>query len=224
MKDKVIVFFTRIPTLGKTKTRLEPFLSKESCVKLQTTFIKDIYGNIKNMGIDIIVNYSDHGDLEILKNIMHKGVYFLKQEGKDLGEKMHNAISFALREYRNVVLIGSDLPLISKKDIEVAFKVLETKDIVISPTYDGGYYLIGMKEENKDIFNIMYSTSSVFEETIDKIKNKGKSYGKGNIQLDIDDRDDFFRLYKILKEDGSIFCDNTRKLVNEIMEKCDNNE
>lgn len=224
MKDKVIVFFTRIPTLGKTKTRLEPFLSKELCVKLQTTFIKDIYGNIKNMGIDIIVNYSDHGDLEILKNIMHKGVYFLKQEGKDLGEKMHNAISFALREYRNVVLIGSDLPLISKKDIEVAFKVLETKDIVISPTYDGGYYLIGMKEENKDIFNIMYSTSSVFEETIDKIKSKGKSYGKGNIQLDIDDRDDFFRLYKILKEDGSIFCDNTRKLVNEIMEKCDNNE
>lgn len=224
MKDKVIVFFTRIPTLGKTKTRLEPILSKELCVKLQTTFIKDIYGNIKNMGIDIIVNYSDHGDLEILKNIMHKGVYFLKQEGKDLGEKMHNAISFALREYRNVVLIGSDLPLISKKDIEVAFKVLETKDIVISPTYDGGYYLIGMKEENKDIFNIMYSTSSVFEETIDKIKNKGKSYGKGNIQLDIDDRDDFFRLYKILKEDGSIFCDNTRKLVNEIMEKCDNNE
>ena len=224
MKDKVIVFFTRIPTLGKTKTRLEPFLSKELCVKLQTTFIKDIYGNIKNMGIDIIVNYSDHGDLEILKNIMHKGVYFLKQEGKDLGEKMHNAISFALREYRNVVLIGSDLPLISKKDIEVAFKVLETKDIVISPTYDGGYYLIGMKEENKDIFSIRYSTSSVFEETIDKIKNKGKSYGKGNIQLDIDDRDDFFRLYKILKEDGSISCDNTRKLVNEIMEKCDNNE
>ena len=104
---------------------------------------------------------------------------------------MHNAISFALKEYRNVVLIGSDLPLINKKDIEVAFDILETKDIVISPTYDGGYYLIGMKEENKDIFNIRYSTSSVFEETIDKIKNKGKSYGKGNIQLDIDDKDDF---------------------------------
>ena len=73
MKDKVIVFFTRIPTLGKTKTRLEPFLSKELCVKLQTAFIKDIYNNIKSMGIDIIVNYSEHGDLEILKNIMHKG-------------------------------------------------------------------------------------------------------------------------------------------------------
>ncbi|HSH36547.1 DUF2064 domain-containing protein, partial [Schnuerera sp.] len=110
------------------------------------------------------------------------------------------------------------------KDIEVAFKVLETEDIVISPTYDGGYYLIGMKEQNKDIFNIMYSTSSVFEETIDKIKSKGKPYGKGNIQLDIDDKDDFFKLYKILKEDESTSCENTRNLVYKIMEKCDSNE
>ncbi len=224
MKDKVIVFFTRIPTLGKTKTRLEPFLGKDLCVKLQTAFIKDIYNNIKSMGIDIIINYSEHGDLEILKNIMHKGIYYLKQEGKDLGEKMYNAISFSLKEYRNVVLIGSDLPLMNKKDIEMAFNILETKDVVISPSFDGGYYLIGMKEENKEIFNIKYSTSTVFEETIDKIKSTGKSYGKGNIQLDIDDEKDFIKLYKILKEDESISCDNTRELVRRIMEKCDKNE
>lgn len=224
MKDKVIIFFTRIPTLGKTKTRLEPFLSKELCVKLQTAFIKDIYNNIRSMGIDIIINYSEHGDLEVLKSITHKGIYFLKQEGKDLGEKMHNAISFSLKEYRNVALIGSDLPLLNKKDIEIAFSILETKDIVISPTYDGGYYLIGMKEENPDIFNIRYSTSSVFEETIDKIKSTGRSYGKGNIQLDIDDKGDFLRLHKILKEDESISCGNTRKLVKEVMRKCDKNE
>lgn len=224
MKDKVIVFFTRIPTLGKTKTRLEPFLSKDLCVKLQIAFIKDIYNNIKSMGIDIIINYSEHGDLDLLKSITHKDEHFLKQEGKDLGEKMHNAISFALKEYKKVVLIGSDLPLINKKDIELAFDILETKDIVIAPTYDGGYYQIGMKEENRDIFSIRYSTSSVFEETIDKIKSKGRSYGKGNIQLDIDDKEDFLQLYKILKEDESIPCANTRKLVNKIMEKCDANE
>src|SRR5690554_6549590 len=126
MKENAISFFTRIPTLGKTKTRLEPFLSKDIYVKLQTAFIKDIDYNIKSIGIDIIINYSEHGNFDILKNIMHKGVYYLKQEGKDLGEKMHNAISFALKEYRNVVLIGSDLPLINKKDLEVAFKVLDT--------------------------------------------------------------------------------------------------
>ncbi|MFW5649384.1 MAG: DUF2064 domain-containing protein, partial [Candidatus Alkaliphilus sp. MAG34] len=151
-------------------------------------------------------------------------ICFLKQEGKDLGEKMHNAISFSLKHYRNVVLIGSDLPLMSKNDIETAFNILKTKDMVISPTFDGGYYLIGMKEKNREIFNIKYSTGSVFEETIDKIKSIGKSYGKGNIQLDIDDEKDFMRLYKMLKEDSNIPCYNTRRLVESIMEKCDENE
>lgn len=224
MRDRVIIFFTRIPELGKIKTRLEPFLTKELCVELQTAFIKDIYNNIKTMGIDIIISYSSMGDLDTLRNIVDKNVKFIKQEGNDIGEKMHNAISISLKQYNKAVLIGSDLPLLNKKDIELAFNILEEKDLVISPTYDGGYYLIGMKEENPDIFKMKYSTSSVFEETLDRIQSIGLSYGKGNIQLDIDDKNDFISLHKVLKENDSISCDNTRNIVNKVMEKCDGNE
>lgn len=224
MKTRAIIFFTRIPKIGSIKTRLEPFLTKELCVELQTAFIKDIYKNIKSMDIDIIISYSQNGDLDILKNIVDKDVKFIKQEGKDIGEKMHNAISTSLKFYKELVLIGSDLPLLNKEDIELAFTILKVKDLVISPTYDGGYYLIGMKKEYPDIFKLKYSTSTVFEETIDRIKNSNISYGKGNIQLDIDDKGDFLRLYKILKEDDSIPCDNTRNIVNEVMGKCDKNE
>lgn len=219
MKDKVVVFFPRIPTLGKTKTRLEPFLSKDLCVKLQLAFIKDIYNNLKNLGIDIIVCYSIHGDLDVLKDIIPEDICFIRQEGLSLGDKMHNAISFSLKNYKKSVLIGSDLPLIDKGDIEEAFEILETKDLVISPTYDGGYYLIGMKEENKEIFHMKYSTCSVFDETIDKIKSLDKSYGVGAYQLDIDDKNDFLKLYEILKEDETLPCDNTRDLLYEVMEK-----
>ena len=221
MKDKVIIFFTRIPTIGKTKTRLEPFLDKNLCVELQTAFIKDIYKKISNMKIDVIISYSDHGDLEVLKNLLGEELYFLRQYGDDLGEKMNNAISFALNKYKSVVLIGSDIPLIEAKDIEIAFKILETKDTVISPTFDGGYYLIGMNEENKNIFDIEYSTSTVFETTLLKIKNLDKSFGIGNIQLDIDDKYDFLKLYDILKLNNKENLKNTRDLVNKIMEKCD---
>ena len=219
MKDKVLVFFTRIPTLGKTKTRMEPFLSKDLCVKLQLAFIKDIYNNIKDMGIDIICCYSDHGDLKVLKDIIHDDIFFLKQEGMSLGDKMHSAISFSLKNYKRSILIGSDIPLLKKEDIERAFELLETKDLVISPTYDGGYYLIGMKEENTEIFSMKYSTSSVFDETIDKIRSLDKSFEVGNYQLDIDDKNDFLRLYEILKEDETFTCDYTRELLHGIMEK-----
>lgn len=224
MRDRAIIFFTRIPELGKIKTRLEPFLTKELCVELQTAFIKDIYNSIKTIGIDIIISYSSIGDLDRLKDIVDKDVKFVKQEGNDIGEKMHNAISISLKEYHKVVLIGSDLPLLNKKDIELAFSILEEKDLVISPTYDGGYYLIGMNKANPDIFKIEYSRSSVFEESLDRIESRGLSYGKGNIQLDIDDKSDFIRLHKILKKDESIPCENTRKIVNKIMVKCDGNE
>ena len=64
----------------------------------------------------------------------------------------------------------------------------------------------------------------MFEETLDKIKSIGRSFGKGNIQLDIDDKDDFLKLDRILKEDESITCDNTRELVKRIMKKSDKNE
>lgn len=223
MKDKGIIFFTRIPTLGRTKTRLEPFLTKDLCVDLQRAFIEDIYQAIKDMGIDIIVNYSDHGDLKVLKNIMGEDVYYLKQEGESLGEKMYRAISLSLKKYKKVVLIGSDLPLLKEEDLKVAFNILERKDIAISPTFDGGYYLIGMKEESEEIFDIKYSTSSVFEETVEKIRSMSKTFEIGNIQLDIDDKDDFLKLYRLLEENKEIACKNTRNLVNKIMKKCELN-
>lgn len=217
MGDRAIIFFTRIPTWGKTKTRLESFLSRELCTELQTAFIQDIYENIKGMGIDLLVNYSDHGNLDRLKAITDEELFFFMQRGKDLGEKMHNAISFALKDYKSCILIGSDLPLMTQRDLEIAFDILEHKDMVISPTFDGGYYLIGMKEASKDLFKMKYSSDSVFEETVEKIASMKKSYGVGSIQMDIDDKEDFLKLHQILEENLDLPCLHTRQLVEKIM-------
>lgn len=219
MKDKAIIFFTRVPSLGKTKTRLEPFLKPEECVELQENFIRDIYNMIREVNVDIIVNYSEDGDLEGLKSILKDDLIYLKQSGAGLGEKMNRGIAWALKTYKKVILIGSDLPLLEKEDIDIAFEILDEKDIVISKTLDGGYYLIGMKEEYSSIFNMEYSTEYVFEETVQNIKDMGKSLGTGNIQMDIDDKSDFLELMKILDEKTEVKCKNTYRYMNEIMKK-----
>lgn len=224
MKDRAIIFFTRIPTYAKTKTRLETFLDRASCVELQTVFIKDIYHMLKKIGIDIIVCYSNHGELQMLKDLIGDHVLFIEQKGADLGEKMFNAIEFTLNDYKQVVLIGSDLPLMEEKDIQIAFEILEKKDVAISPTYDGGYYLIGMKEAIKEIFMMTYSTNRVFEETIEKIKKLNKTFGIGNIQLDIDTKDDFLELYQILEKNKDLACTQTRGFVDKTMKKSGGNE
>lgn len=59
---------------------------------------------------------------------------------------MENAVGEVLKKgYEKVVLIGSDIPEIQIKDILMAFDILEYKDLCFGPTFDGGYYLVGMK-------------------------------------------------------------------------------
>jgi rSAM/selenodomain-associated transferase 1 len=99
---------------------------------------------------------------------------FLKdlQEGDDLGDKMYNAITKAAGVgYEEICLIGSDNMEISPSVILEGFESLGNSDIVIGPSRDGGYYLIGMKKPHANIFHISgWSTSTVLEETLSKAK------------------------------------------------------
>lgn len=219
MKNKAIILFTRIPVLGETKTRLEPFLRPQQCVELQTAFIKDIYQTLQGLSADILICYSQQGELRILQDILGKDANYIPQLGDDLGSKMHHALASALKYYEKAVLIGSDLPLIESGDIESAFGILETKDIAIAPTYDGGYYLIGMKRPHRELFQMHYSTSSVYDQTLNLIIENGLSYGVGTVQLDIDEEGDFLELYAALKRDPTLPCAHTRVFVERILEE-----
>lgn len=215
MKDRAIILFTRIPIPGQTKTRLQPFLSGDECCILQEAFINDIYTMIKSIGIDIFLCYTPLGDIDKLKTIITDDISFIPQRGDTLGEKMYNAISDVLNfGYDSCVLIGSDIPLIESEHIKKAFSLLLYSDMVISPTEDGGYYLIGMKEVCKDIFTIEYGNNSVMEETCNVMKNIGKSYRIGTSNFDIDEKEDLFKLMDILKNDKSNKCKQTKRALN----------
>ena len=138
-----------------------------------------------------------------IEPIFENAKNFLVQNGSDLGRKMLSAFQWAFNEkYKNVILIGTDLWDINESMVIRARNVLENKDFVIGPTYDGGYYLIGMKKIKKKIFqNIPWSTNHVLEETLKKIKNDSV-YFLG-IENDIDDFIDLkndLNLYKLYLE------------------------
>ena len=138
-----------------------------------------------------------------MESIFDNAKNFLVQNGSDLGDKMLSAFQWAFNEkYKNVILIGTDLWNISENMVIRARNVLENKDFVIGPTYDGGYYLIGMKKIKKKIFqNIPWSTNRVLEETLKKIKNDSVYFLE--IENDIDDFIDLkndLNLYKLYLE------------------------
>jgi glycosyltransferase A (GT-A) superfamily protein (DUF2064 family) len=80
--------------------------------------------------------------------------------------------------FKRVVLIGSDIPDLSLEFIEEAFTSLKEKDAVIGPSLDGGYYLIGFKDQtfSSEVFKgIPWSTERVFEKTREILEREGRT-------------------------------------------------
>ena len=164
---KAVICFTRVPKPGVTKTRLLPILSGDQCAQLHTAFLTDLASVYTQMNADLFVAYTADPDWEMLKKIFPAAKGFFAQEGTDLGGKMFNALRHVLgRGYDVVVLTGADLPLMTAAHLESGFAVLDAADISIGPTSDGGYYLVGMKQPHRAIFeNQRYGGETVLENT-----------------------------------------------------------
>lgn len=91
------------------------------------------------------------------------------QRGETLGQRMTNAFTEVFRNVQSAIIIGSDCPELEVSIINEAFEALQNNDVVIGPSTDGGYYLLGMRKCQTALFdNIPWSTSSVLEETLKK--------------------------------------------------------
>lgn len=94
---------------------------------------------------------------------------FVIQQGEDLGQRIIAAFKNLFKNYRSIVLIGCDLPDLNSTLISKAFEALQGNDVVLGPSCDGGYYLIGLNKETPDLFKeISWSTEKVLNQTLEK--------------------------------------------------------
>ena len=184
----MIIFFTRTPELGQTKTRLSPYLNDEEILSISDRLIENQYQEIKNTGSDYKIYFSGKIPDDIDKR------YRIPQIGKDLGEKMGSAIKSELENRDKAVLLGSDLIGLDSKMIKFCLDKLNDYDVVLVPTYDGGYGLVGMRKYYDIFSDIAYSNSEVLNNTIKKIEALGLSYYVTERILDIDEYIDLVRL------------------------------
>lgn len=190
MKNKII-FFTRVPKIGTTKTRLYDFVSPENAIEIQKKLMKMNYSILKESGEEVVVYHDGQSsDDNTMKDILeNRG--FSYQEGKTLGDKMYNAIEAELKNSDKVILLGSDIYNLKKDMINIAFEKLDNFDIVINPSIDGGYFLIGMKKATKEVFDLpSYGDNSVLENLLSVCKEQKLSYYLGESGLDIDTKED----------------------------------
>lgn len=164
MKSQLIIF-VKNPRLGKVKSRLARSIGDEKALEVYLKLLEKTHNCAIEISVDKRVYYSDDLDNNDLweNDLFQKRIQF----GKDLGERMYNAINTSFSDsYEKVCLIGTDIPHLRSDIIDEAFSKLNDADIVLGPSKDGGYYLIGMKAAHSKLFkNILWSTSQVLFQT-----------------------------------------------------------
>ena len=190
MKNRII-FFTRVPKVGTTKTRLYGFVSPDTAVEIQKKLMKKNYNVLKKCGEEIAVYHDGQSiDDKVMENILEDRE-FSYQVGKTLGDKMYNAIEDELKSSDKVILLGSDIYNLQENIIYSAFEKLDEYDVVINPSVDGGYFLIGMKKAIKEVFDLpSYGDNTVLENLLTVCNEQKLSYYLGEAGLDIDTKED----------------------------------
>ena len=198
--NNALILFLKYPERKRVKTRIAASLGDDFAFGLYTAFIKDLLVIAGFVGADKILAIDGPASDPIASLDFGTGYSVIRQNGKDIGDRMLNAfISVFNSGYKNAVLIGSDLPGLPTASVENAFAALNTTDAAIGRSTDGGYYIIGFKKEtcSPDYFKgITWSTSSVFQRTMDKFNKSEKNVYILPEWIDIDDHNDLKQFYE----------------------------
>lgn len=196
---KALIYFAKEPVEGKVKTRLAKSITNEEATKIYTLMLKQALSLTINQDIDKYV-FTQAFTSEYQKYF--KGLKTFLQEGNNIGEKMSNAFhTLFAQDYDQIVLVGTDIPMLDENIIHEAYNALHTHHATINKSEDDGYYLIGFcKEHFKDeAFNINFK-KNVFKQTINSLNTLHIKAGKELFDIDyIDDLRKFATLKKQTK-------------------------
>lgn len=185
-----LIIFVKNPELGKVKTRIARTAGNEKALKIYLELMRHTRETVLQINASRFLFYSQ--DINLNDDWSNNAFEKHLQASGDLGDRMSTAFKKCLKKHDKVVIIGSDCASIKPEIIRKAFAALDKHPFVVGPTFDGGYYLLGMREFEQSLFSDMeWSTESVYPETIARIEKTGKSYALSEILSDIDHEEDW---------------------------------
>lgn len=190
-----IIVFAKYPHSGFVKTRLIPALGANGAAELHEMFTRATLAIAKEASevrsCDLEIRLVG-GDCDQMRKLFGSEFCFSQQQGNTLGERLAHAVAKAFEEgIARVVVIGTDCPELETSVLSVAFDCLLSNDLVLGPAMDGGYYLIGLRANQPDLFReIEWGTDKVLAQTIDIGHRLGCSISKMKVLRDVDEPQD----------------------------------
>jgi len=200
-KARALVVVAKAPLQGSVKTRLSPHLNPAEAASLYECLLGDIVAKFERYEeSEFWLAFAPGGEDYFSQN--YAPIRLLAQRGKNLGERLHHVfVDLFHRGYSEIVIADSDSPTVPLSSIDQAYKKLSEEgcDLVLGPSDDGGYYLIGLKCLAEGIFqDIPWSTSSVLDTTLKKAEKLALKVELLPPAYDIDVEEDLRRLWNDL--------------------------
>ena len=200
--DNLLLLFVKAAYPGQVKRRLEPEISRDDAVHLYKAMTEDAVGRFRNLLFcDMKVTFWPPDSLDDIRIWLGEQYEYIPQEGSDLGERMSNAFVHTFtRQYKKAVIIGTDIPTLDIGSVKDTFTQLDYCDVVLGPSQDGGYYLIGLKDHHPQLFEgIDWGSDRVREQTFRAAEALHLSVHQLEMRRDIDTYSDVIHLWESLQ-------------------------
>ncbi len=185
--DPRIALFAKAPVLGEVKTRLARDIGDTAALGVYRTLFERAVAAVERFDGRELWTVGDARAFAEFAALDDWPRY--EQAGETLGERMSNAF-----EHGVDILIGADIPGLDNTYLQAAANALTTSDLVLGPTEDGGYCLIGMKAYHPHVFNdIDWSTAQVLDQTLDRCQAENLTVALLDTLWDVDTLTDYER-------------------------------
>ena len=202
----MLVIMAKAPRPGAVKTRLASGFSPETVTDFYRCLLDDTLALARSLRDVEVAIMCPESDVNELAQLAGADATVVAQQGEGLAAGLVSVFRhFTLNDrgedaQRRVIAFNSDSPHLPRSVLETAFETLATHDVVVGPTHDGGYYLVGAKASHPTLFaNDGMGTSSALERLLSRAKGLGLSVGFAETFYDIDVADDLSRLAEELR-------------------------
>lgn len=186
----LVILFVKNPVPGEVKTRLAATIGTPAAVALYHQLLDRIQSVVTQGEWDTQIWYGN--DIPEIDRWSEAGFPRHKQQGADLGARMHHAFTEAFAAgYQRIILIGSDIPDITPALLEEGFVMLKKQDVLWGPTHDGGFYAIGLRKPQPHVLlHLRWSHPHVLRDSIARAESSKLSYALMPTLSDIDTEED----------------------------------
>jgi hypothetical protein len=203
-RNHALVIMAKAPRRGAVKTRLTPSLSTEAVTEFYCCLLEDTLALARSLSltsndVDVAIMCPD-SDVSELAQLAGREVSVVAQNGEGLAAGLTSVFAHFAAGQQRIIAFNSDSPHLPPSVLEDAFETLATHDVVVGPTHDGGYYLVGATASHPTLFaSDGMGTNSALEKLLSRARVLDLSVGFAAPFYDIDVVDDLTRLAKELR-------------------------